>query len=78
MTSNITSLGIVESIINLGKNLGLTITAEGIENRDQLHLIKKMKCDFVQGYFTGKPVPASEMTALLVRQIQGLVPDTVQ
>ncbi len=66
VTSNITSLGIVESVINLGKSLGLTITAEGVENKNQLHLLKNMQCDLVQGYLYSKPVPADEFTQLLL------------
>jgi len=65
ITSNITSLGIVESIINLGKSLGLTITAEGVENISQLHLMKKLNCDYIQGYLFSKPVAEKDMTHLL-------------
>jgi EAL domain-containing protein (putative c-di-GMP-specific phosphodiesterase class I) len=65
LTTNITSLAIVESIITLGKSLGLIITAEGVENQNQLHILKKMKCDLMQGYLYSKPVPAEEFTQLL-------------
>lgn len=65
MTSNITSMAIVESIIALSKNLGLTLVAEGIENKDQLHMLKKMNCDMVQGYLYSKPVAAPGFTRLL-------------
>lgn len=65
MTYNTTSFEIVESVIRLAKNLGLTITAEGIENISQFQLLKKMKCDFVQGYLYSKPIPHDEFTQLL-------------
>lgn len=65
ITSNITSLGIVKSVINLAKSLGLTITAEGVENKHQLHMLEKMQCDLVQGYLYSKPIPAAEFTKLL-------------
>lgn len=65
MSTNITSLGIVESIITLGKSLGLSITAEGVENKNQLHILKRLDCDFVQGYFYSKPVAADELIKLI-------------
>ncbi len=65
MTMNITSLGIVECIISLSKSLGLSITAEGVETENQLHLLKKLNCDSIQGYLYSKPVPAEELTELL-------------
>lgn len=65
MSTNITSLGIVESVIALGKSLGLTIAAEGVENEPQSHILKKMGCDLLQGYFYSKPVTADEFTKIL-------------
>jgi EAL domain-containing protein (putative c-di-GMP-specific phosphodiesterase class I) len=65
MSTNITSFGIVESILALGKSLGLTITAEGVENEHQSHILKKMGCDLFQGYFYSKPVSADELSKLL-------------
>ena len=65
MATNITSLGIVESVIALGKSLGLVITAEGVENKNQLHLLHAMECDLIQGYLISKPIPANEFTELL-------------
>lgn len=65
MATNITSLGIVESVIALGKSLGLTITAEGVENKNQLHLLNTMECDLIQGYLISRPIPADEFTQLL-------------
>ncbi len=65
MTSNITSLGIVESVITLGKSLGLTLTAEGVENKNQLHLLTKMQCDLVQGYLYSRPISTDKFTHLL-------------
>jgi EAL domain-containing protein (putative c-di-GMP-specific phosphodiesterase class I) len=65
MTTNITSVAIVESIVALGKSLGLTLVAEGIENKNQLHLLRKMKCDLIQGYLYSKPVSAHHFSELL-------------
>ena len=61
MATNITSLAIVESVITLAKSLGLSITAEGVENNHQLHMLKKMQCDMIQGYLYSKPVSADAL-----------------
>ena len=49
---------IVRSIIELAHNLGLDVTAEGVEDRATLTLLQQMECDAVQGFLTGRPVEA--------------------
>lgn len=56
---------IVNTIINLGKNLQLTVIAEGIENEKQLSLLKQQKCNVGQGYFFSKPILPEKVPALL-------------
>lgn len=51
---------IAASIISLGKNLGLKIVAEGVEDEKQLGLLGDLECDIVQGYLLGKPAPAAQ------------------
>ena len=48
---------IVVTLISLAKELGVTVTAEGIEDLDTFWLLKKLHCDFFQGYLIGKPLP---------------------
>ncbi|WP_428945370.1 bifunctional diguanylate cyclase/phosphodiesterase [Pantoea sp. FN060301] len=48
---------IVEGIIGLGKAFSLTVTAEGIETREQLEELKIIACQEGQGYYLGRPVP---------------------
>jgi EAL domain-containing protein (putative c-di-GMP-specific phosphodiesterase class I) len=48
---------IVQSTISLGKQLGLSVIAEGIENRAAADLLITMGCEEGQGYFFGKPMP---------------------
>lgn len=48
---------IVASVIGLGKSLGLTTIAEGVENADQLRTLMQLGCDQAQGYFLGRPRP---------------------
>jgi diguanylate cyclase (GGDEF)-like protein len=46
---------ILLSIINLAKSLGIKITVEGIETKNQFNLLKEMGCDLGQGYFISRP-----------------------
>ena len=52
---------LVRSTIDLGHNLGLKVTAEGVEDQDSLNILKKYGCDTGQGYFISKPVPAADI-----------------
>ncbi len=47
---------VVKSIIDLAKNLGMYIIAEGIETKSQIDFLKGVDCDAVQGYFFSKPL----------------------
>ena len=51
--------GIVQSIILLGKNLGMKVVAECVETVAQLHMLENMKCDVIQGYICSKPLTAA-------------------
>lgn len=58
---------IVRAIIQLGHILQLTIIAEGVENDDQLALLRDYGCEQIQGYLFSRPVPAEEFTRLYKR-----------
>ncbi|MGO9769993.1 MAG: putative bifunctional diguanylate cyclase/phosphodiesterase [Roseiarcus sp.] len=58
---------IVRAIAGLGRTLGMTTTAEGVETEDQLEKMIAYRCTEVQGYFFSPPVPASEVAGLLDR-----------
>ena len=49
---------IVSSTVGLSKKLGLSVIAEGIENRATADLLVSMGCEEGQGYFFGRPMPA--------------------
>lgn len=66
-TSN-EQLAIVKAIVVLGETLGLQIVAEGVENKDQLQLLRSLGCNLIQGYLVSKPLTAGEMEALLASQ----------
>jgi sensor c-di-GMP phosphodiesterase-like protein len=52
---------IVEMIVQLGKTLGLTVIAEGVEEESQGELLKGMGCHEVQGFFYAKPMPRAQL-----------------
>ena len=56
---------IAETIVNLGKRLGLTTIAEGIETSEQATSVKAMGCDEVQGFMYAKPMPTWELHSKL-------------
>lgn len=57
---NLDCVKVVKAIISVAKNLGITITAEGVENAEQLKLLMEMGCDFAQGYYIGLPLTQAE------------------
>ena len=47
----------------LGKELGVQLVAEGVENINQLAFLRKNNCDVIQGYYFSKPLPLDEFEA---------------
>lgn len=58
---------IVRAILSLAKNLGFSVTAEGVETLEQAEALKTLACDTLQGYYFSKPVPSSDVPSLLER-----------
>jgi EAL domain-containing protein (putative c-di-GMP-specific phosphodiesterase class I) len=56
MDTDARSLAIAETVIALGKKLGMSVIAEGIESQATLHTLVSIGCDFGQGYFISKPI----------------------
>ena len=52
---------IASTIIAMGKQLDMKIIAEGVETQSSLNLLKQQQCDFAQGYFFQRPVPAEDL-----------------
>lgn len=51
---------IIDSIVKLASGLGMPVIAEGVEEEEQLELLKKVGCQIVQGYYFSKPMPVAE------------------
>ncbi|OMD82402.1 MULTISPECIES: EAL domain-containing protein [Paenibacillus] len=62
------SQSFVQTIIQLGHNMGLEVVAEGVEEISQLDFLRKSGCDKVQGYLVSRPVPKQEVVELLEPQ----------
>jgi len=60
------SWAIVKTIIHLAHNLGMNVVAEGIETQEHLAQLRRLQCDYGQGYFFSRPLDAVGATALLV------------
>ena len=56
---------IVEAIVTMTHRLGMKVIAEGIETEAQANLVRKLGCEYAQGYYYGKPMSAREATDLL-------------
>ena len=68
MTDEPVNALIVESVIELGHNLGLSIVAEGVETERALSWLKGMGCDIAQGYYVSPPLTAHAFASYLTKQ----------
>jgi PAS domain S-box-containing protein/diguanylate cyclase (GGDEF)-like protein len=57
------TLALVTNIINLAHSLGLQVVAEGVEEEEQAKLLRLLRCDELQGYHLGRPMPVAEFQA---------------
>ncbi|MBO5484228.1 MAG: EAL domain-containing protein [Lachnospiraceae bacterium] len=56
---------IISFIINLAKWMNLSVVAEGVETGEQVEMLRKMECNYVQGYFFAKPMPYDGYSKLM-------------
>lgn len=61
ITINDKDRNMVASIIAMAHNLGLKVVAEGVETRAQLQTLKSLKCEYIQGFYFAKPMPADAL-----------------
>jgi EAL domain-containing protein (putative c-di-GMP-specific phosphodiesterase class I) len=66
---------ICKVVLDLARHLSLAVVAEGVETEDQLTWLDEQGCHYVQGYLTGKPMPANvAVTALKENLYTALLP----
>ncbi|HYR36879.1 MAG TPA: EAL domain-containing protein, partial [Burkholderiales bacterium] len=56
---------IVAMIVSLAHTLGLKVIAEGVEDDEQVRLLKELGCDQIQGFYVSMPLPAQQIEGLL-------------
>ncbi|HSA69018.1 MAG TPA: EAL domain-containing protein [Burkholderiales bacterium] len=56
---------IVAMIVSLAHTLGLRVVAEGVEDDQQVRLLRELGCDQIQGFYVSRPVPAEDVDAML-------------
>src|SRR6266508_2170354 len=74
MISNTSGAVIVRSTVDLGRNLGLRVVAEGVEDQATRQELDAMGCDAIQGFYVSRPVPADDLLNWLKQQ-QAAVPN---
>jgi diguanylate cyclase (GGDEF)-like protein/PAS domain S-box-containing protein len=62
---------LVGTIVQMGRNLNMDVVAEGVENEEQLALLQRLDCTFVQGLLFGSPMSSDNYLELLLAQAEG-------
>ena len=65
--SNVNKSKIVKAVISLANSLGVGLTAEGVETREQLKFLKQNRCTVAQGYLFSRPIGADEIEKVLAK-----------
>ena len=68
MLESASDAAIVRSTVELGRNLGLRVVAEGVETEAAWDLLREQGCTLAQGYLIGKPMPAEALEVLLAER----------
>ena len=56
---------IIGSVVNLGHCIDMDVTIEGVETDEHVSILKDMKCDQLQGYYFGKPMPIAKAESMI-------------
>jgi EAL domain-containing protein (putative c-di-GMP-specific phosphodiesterase class I) len=69
MTADENDMVIVRSTIDLARNLGLTVVAEGVESEDIMAELAALQCDTAQGFHLSRPLAASALNDWLATRV---------
>jgi diguanylate cyclase (GGDEF)-like protein len=59
---------IVKATVDLGRNMGLRVVAEGVENEATWEMLKSVGCEVAQGYWMSRPIPAADVTKWIMER----------
>jgi EAL domain-containing protein (putative c-di-GMP-specific phosphodiesterase class I) len=59
------SLSVTKAIVQMGKDLGMTIIAEGVETKEQMEALRELCVDGIQGYYYAKPMDVEALSSWL-------------
>lgn len=62
--------GVIRSVLDLARNFGLKVVAEGVETEAQAEKLKELGCDYLQGYLFGRPTPPVEFLGVLEKRVR--------
>ena len=68
MHQNAEDKALVKTIVTMGKSLGLTLIAEGVEESEHVEFLREIACDEIQGYWFSRPLEADDLLKFLHRQ----------
>jgi EAL domain-containing protein (putative c-di-GMP-specific phosphodiesterase class I) len=71
LASDAKVVAIVRSVINLARDLGLDVVAEGVETTEQAKLLSELGCQYAQGYLWARAMPLDELTRTLLDRQRG-------
>lgn len=69
MVDHANDVAIIRATLALGRALGLTTLAEGVETEAQARLLRQLGCDQVQGYYFDRPLSVQAITERLMREV---------
>ena len=74
MTRNNDHMGIVRAAIDLARNLGFKVMAEGVEDEHTYAMLVGLRCDMAQGFYIGKPQDPAQLALQLREPLMASVP----
>ena len=66
MRKNESSMELIKSIIDLGKNMKMKVIAEGVEEKEEAQILRTLGCDMAQGYYFAKPMAETDLNAYVI------------
>ncbi len=68
---NPTANALIQAVVSLGDAMDLAVVAEGLENEEQLSLLRLLQCEFIQGFYLSRPLTADQVATMLEKAGSG-------